>query len=155
MSSLSSRIHIEQRVKQGHRVLLVLTPLKSVQCLPIWPMPASVLSPFLFLVGAEPKLYRGPNSACSPCPCVFLALQSLQCCLPSGCYKRHDRLSTSFVEIGYNLPNLSNRRTCNLALRSQSLSYMSSHWCRPQLGLSIHAIQEALSVTREHCSQSL
>ena len=32
-------------------------------------------------------------------------------------------------------------------LRSQNLSYMLSHWCRPQVGFASYAVQEVLCIT--------
>ena len=51
----------------------------------------------------------------------------------------------------HRLPNTrvvwTNGRTCSLALRSQSLSYVSCHWCRQQLGLASYAVEEVLCIT--------
>ena len=48
-----------------------------------------------------------------------------------------------------------NGRSCNLAFWSQSLSYVFSRWCRPQLGLASHAVQGVLSITWVSCTKAV
>ena len=62
------------------------------------------------------------------------------------------RTPKPFSVVRYQKPNQiacgwTNGRTCNLMLRSQNLSYMLSHWCRPPLGLASHAVQEVLCIS--------
>ena len=85
-------------------------------------MPQCCTCTFTLSMEFKPKYHAG--SPLHLCHTIFYTFPSLQ---------KHDRLSTCGLD--------------HLALRSQSLNYLFSHWCRPQLGLASHAVQEVLCIT--------